>query len=189
MTARLLAVTLALSLSLLTACGDDPGRDADAPVPTSGDQTTDRTAGTPTKQPTSEPTGVPTKSKSREPDARDTRIVGADSEFGTILFDGTGQAIYVFDVETTSRPDCYDACAEAWPPVLTAGNPVAGAGVRASLLGTTERTDGRTQVTYNDHPLYFYAHEGKHEVECHDVFLNGGNWYAVQPDGNAAPAA
>ena len=115
--------------------------------------------------------------------------MGADSEFGTILYDGTGQAIYMFDVETTSRPPATDACAEAWPPVLTAGKPVAGAGVQASLLGTTERTDGRTQVTYNDHPLYFYAHEGKHEVECHNVFLNGGTWYAVQPDGNAAPVA
>ena len=36
------------------------------------------------------------------------------------------------------------------------------------------------------HPLYFYAHEGKNEVLCHDVFLNGGNWYVVHPDGDAA---
>ena len=180
MTTRLFALALALGLSLLAACGDDPGRDADAPSSTSSDQTT---------APTKRPTAVPPKSTSEEPKVQDTRIVAAASEFGTILYDGTGQAIYVFDVETTSRPDCYDACAEAWPPVRTAGNPVAGAGVRASLLGTTERTDGKSQVTYNGHPLYFYAHEGKHEVECHNVFLNGGNWYAVQPDGNAAPVA
>ena len=58
---------------------------------------------------------------------------------------------------------------------------------RHSLLGTTQRTDGTTQVTYDEHPLYFYAHEGKREVRCHDVFLNGGTWYAVQPDGQRAP--
>ncbi|MGZ5368495.1 MAG: hypothetical protein ACXWDD_04175 [Aeromicrobium sp.] len=58
---------------------------------------------------------------------------------------------------------------------------------RQSLLGTTQRTDGTTQVTYDEHPLYLYAHEGKYEVKCHSVFLNGGNWYAVQPDGRRAP--
>ena len=104
-----------------------------------------------------------------------------------MLFDGTGQAIYLFDVETTSKPTCYDACAEAWPPVLTTGGPVAGPGVESSLLATTKRADGTVQVTYNDHPLYFYAHEGKGEVKCHDIFLNGGNWYVVQPGGDPAP--
>ena len=104
-----------------------------------------------------------------------------------MLYDDTGQAIYLFDVETTAEPQCTGECAVAWPPVVTDGEPVAGKGVNPSLLGTTERADGRLQVTYNDHPLYFYAHEGKHEVLCHDVFLNGGNWYVVQPDGDPAP--
>lgn len=104
-----------------------------------------------------------------------------------MLFDGSGQAIYLFDVEATSEPRCYDECADAWPPVLTPEDPVAGPGVQSSLLATTERADGTVQVTYNDHPLYFYAHEGKHEVKCHDIFLNGGNWYVVQPEGDAAP--
>jgi predicted lipoprotein with Yx(FWY)xxD motif len=104
-----------------------------------------------------------------------------------MLFDGTGQAIYLFDVETTTTPECYDACAAAWPPVLTTGAPVAGQGVERALLSTTRRADGTVQVTYNDHPLYFYAHERKREVKCHDIFLNGGNWYVVQPGGDPAP--
>ena len=116
-----------------------------------------------------------------------TRIVTADSEFGQMLFDSTGQAIYLFDIETTPKPTCYNACAEAWPPGLTTGDPVAGRGVERSLLATTKRSDGTVQVTYNDHPLYFYAHEGKREVKCHDIFLNGGNWYVVQPGGGPAP--
>ena len=103
-----------------------------------------------------------------------------------MLFDATGQAIYLFDIETTSKPECYGVCADAWPPVLTTGRPVDGPGVDPSLLGTTKRSDGTVQVTYNDHPLYFYAHEGKHEVKCHNVFLNGGTWYVVQPSGDPA---
>ena len=104
-----------------------------------------------------------------------------------MLFDGSGQAVYLFDLEPTSTPGCYDACAEAWPPVLTQGEPVAGLGVENSMLSTTERTDGTVQVTYNDHPLYFYKHEEKREVKCHDVFMNGGKWYVVKPDGDPAP--
>jgi predicted lipoprotein with Yx(FWY)xxD motif len=103
-----------------------------------------------------------------------------------MLFSRGKQAIYLFDVETTDEPKCYGDCAEAWPPVLTAGEPVAGDAVKASLLGTTERSDGTTQVTYGGHPLYYYAHEDPGEVECHDIFLNGGTWYVVRPDGKRA---
>ena len=172
-----------LILALLTACGDDSGPDADEPASTSS-ATVDMTD-VPTASSTDEPTPSPTP----EPAEPGTRIVTADSQFGQMLFDGTGQAIYLFDIETTSKPRCYDACAEAWPPVLTKGDPVAGPGVESSLLATTDRADGTIQVTYNDHPLYFYAHEGKREVKCHDIFLNGGNWYVIQPGGDAAPPA
>ncbi len=111
----------------------------------------------------------------------------AGSAVGDVLFDGPGQAIYLFAKETGNRPDCYGACAAAWPPVLTTGAPVAGTGVEAALLGTTARTDGSTQVTLAGHPLYYYAHEGKNEVTCHNVDEFGGLWLAVTAAG--APAA
>lgn len=171
----------ALLLTVLTACGDGSDADADDPAteaPTTAEATEPASSSTPDE---------PTSSSASEPGEPGTRIVASGSEFGQMLFDATDQAIYLFDVETTAEPECYDACAEAWPPVLTEGDPVAGEGIEASLLGTTERTDGTVQVTYNDHPLYFYAHEGKGEVKCHDIFLNGGNWYVVQPNGDAAP--
>lgn len=118
--------------------------------------------------------------------ARDGVVVTTqETRFGRILFDGTGQAIYLFDKEKTSRPECYGECAEAWPPVLAKGVPQA-RGVKKSLLGTTARTDGTTQVTYGGHPLYYYAHEGKNVVECHRVRGFGGLWLAVAPDGRAA---
>lgn len=171
-----------LLLALLTGCGDDSGSASDRPAPASS--SADSVIGTPT--PTTDGP-MPTASATAMPARRGTRVVVADSEFGPMLFGGNGRAIYLFDVETTSKPRCYDVCAEAWPPVLTRGEPVAGPGVDGSLLATTERRDGTVQITYGDHPLYFYANEAPGEVECHDVFLNGGGWYVVQPGGDAAP--
>jgi predicted lipoprotein with Yx(FWY)xxD motif len=117
-----------------------------------------------------------------------TEVRLADSQFGSILFDGEDQAIYLFDKETSSKPDCYGGCAEAWPPVLTEGEPVAADGVDESLLGTTKRDDGSEQVTYDGHPLYYYAHEGPGEVLCHGVDEFGGLWLVVGKSGEALPA-
>jgi predicted lipoprotein with Yx(FWY)xxD motif len=114
-------------------------------------------------------------------------ITAEDSEYGTMLFDERGQAIYLFDKETSDNPECYDDCAEAWPPVLTEGDPEAESDVEAGLLDTTERDDGSLQVTYNGHPLYFYADEDPGEVLCHDVDDFGGTWLVVTPEGDAAP--
>jgi predicted lipoprotein with Yx(FWY)xxD motif len=104
-----------------------------------------------------------------------------------MLFDERGQAIYLFDKETSDTPECYGDCASAWPPVLTEGPAEAEGDVDAGLLGTTERDDGSVQVTYNGHPLYFYADEDPGEVVCHDVDDFDGTWLVVTPGGDAAP--
>jgi predicted lipoprotein with Yx(FWY)xxD motif len=114
-------------------------------------------------------------------------ITADDSDYGTMLFDERGQAIYLFDKETSDEPQCYDDCSAAWPPVLTDGPPEADGDIDAALLGTTERDDGSVQVTYNGHPLYFYADEDPGEVLCHDVDDFGGTWLVVTPEGEPAP--
>ena len=116
-----------------------------------------------------------------------TRVRVRRSEYGRMLFDSRGQAIYIFERDRKRRSVCYGECARAWPPVFTRGRPVAGKGVRARLLGTIERRGGRRQITYAGKPLYFYAHEGPGEVLCHDVNLNGGLWWVVGPDGVRRP--
>jgi predicted lipoprotein with Yx(FWY)xxD motif len=128
----------------------------------------------------------PTPGKSRE--AVGTKIIAAGSNFGTVLYDASGQAIYLFNAERSERPRCYGDCAKAWPPVLTTGHPRATGAVRSSLLGATRRSDGSVQITYAGHPLYFYAHEGKHQVLCHNVREFGGTWLVVRPDGKPAAA-
>lgn len=114
-------------------------------------------------------------------------ITTAASDFGQMLFDANKQAIYIWESEESARPECYDDCADAWPPVLTDGAPTVGGEADPALLGTTKRRDGTTQVTYNGHPLYFYAHEGPGEVKCHNVATHGGLWWVVGPDGIRAP--
>lgn len=110
-------------------------------------------------------------------------IIAAGSEFGRMLFDSHRRAIYVFGRDGKGPSRCYNACAAAWPVVYSSGKPKAGPGVRADLLGTIRRKDGRSQATYAGRPLYYYAHEKPGQVLCHDVDLNGGIWKVVAPDG------
>jgi len=172
---RTFAAAVAGLALVLAGCGGDETTAA----PRSGGQSSSPAT-------SSSPSTQPTPSESVTAAADGTLVTTADSQFGEILFDDTGQAIYLFDKEQTISPECYDECADAWPPVLTQDAPIPALAVRADALGTTTRTDGTTQVTYAGHPLYYYAHEGKNQVLCHDVREFGGLWLAVTPSGDAA---
>jgi predicted lipoprotein with Yx(FWY)xxD motif len=157
-----------------------PGCAGSAPEPTQADDASETSA-----PPAKDSAGQ--RPDSPEPSTRPgTRITVRPSDFGPMLFDARGQAIYLFDKETSSEPACYGACAEAWPPVLTTGSPVAAGEARPGLLGTTKRSNRATQVTYAGHPLYYYAHEEPGQVLCHDVEEYGGLWLVVTPAGDAA---
>jgi predicted lipoprotein with Yx(FWY)xxD motif len=114
--------------------------------------------------------------------AKGTTITVRDSRFGTMLWGPNRQAIYIFQRDRRNVSRCFGACARAWPPVYTNGRPVAGRGVRRSLLGSIRRGK-RRQVTYAGKPLYYYVHEGPGEVRCHNVNLNGGLWWVIAPNG------
>jgi predicted lipoprotein with Yx(FWY)xxD motif len=107
-----------------------------------------------------------------------SEVVVADTEYGKVLTDTEGRTLYAFDKETTDRSECFGACAEAWPPFYTDGDPQAGNGVKQDLLGTTEH-EGKQLVTYNGHPLYYYVNEGPNEVRCQNVEEFGGLWQVV----------
>ena len=156
-------------------CGEDEGGDT-TPVATAPEEETDST-----EQETA--AAEQDAAATQDGSANGTTVVLGESEFGEMLYDADNQAIYVFERDTSQESVCYGECAAAWPPVVSAGEPVAGKGVDASLLGTTERRDGSLQVTYGGKPLYYYAHEGPGEVRCHNVDLNGGFWWVVGADG------
>jgi predicted lipoprotein with Yx(FWY)xxD motif len=107
-------------------------------------------------------------------------VVGtATSELGTILVDGDGLTLYLFDNDTDGESVCYDDCAVTWPPLL--GDATVGGEADASLLGTTTREDGAVQVTYAGMPLYHYAGDGQPgDVAGQGL---GGVWWVIAPDG------
>jgi predicted lipoprotein with Yx(FWY)xxD motif len=108
--------------------------------------------------------------------------LGQNDALGSFLVDDKGMTLYLFTKDTPNTTVCYDNCAIAWPPLLTTDSPVAGEGVDAAKLGTTTRTDGTIQVTYNGWPLYYYEKDkAPGDVIGQDV---GGVWYVVSAAGD-----
>ena len=175
-----------LVLVLLAGCAAGDDVDAAAPTGTASGPTTTTTA-TPSAPATGTTSSAPSESASPR-GGRGAVVTTSGSDYGTVLVDDRRQAIYLFDLEAGRSPRCYGACAAAWPPVLTTGEPRARRQVRGDLLGTVRRRDGSRQVTYAGHPLYFYAHEGPGQLLCHDIVEYGGRWLAITPRGLAAPA-
>ncbi|CAN5574219.1 lipoprotein [soil metagenome] len=165
---RVLPIAAVAAALAFAGCGSDDE--------SSSESTTVSSAGT---------EAVETQPAAEKPAANGTEIKVADSQFGQILFDGDDGAIYLFDKEKSETSECYGECAVAWPPVLIDGDPQAGAGAAQGKLGTTERDDGSTQVTYNGHPLYYYEDDPPGEVLCHNVDEFGGLWLVVDAAGNA----
>lgn len=106
---------------------------------------------------------------------------GQNSALGSFLVDSKGMTLYLFTQDTPNTSNCYSSCAALWPPLLTNGAPTAGTGVTASMLGTTKRTDGTVQVTYNGWPLYYYVTDkAAGDTTGENV---QGVWFVITPAG------
>ena len=113
-----------------------------------------------------------------------TRIGVASSRLGRIVVDGKGRTLYLFEKDKNRRSACYGQCATYWPPLLTHTKPVARAGAKQSLLGTTRRANGSQQVTYGGHPLYRFALDRKPgQIKGEGLQDFGGGWDVVSPAG------
>ena len=105
-------------------------------------------------------------------------------KLGTYLVDAKGRTLYLFEKDKTRKSRCSGACAVAWPPLLTAGKPKAAGSAKASLLSTSKRSDGKTQVTYHGHPLYFFVQDKKAgDTKGQNVDAFGAEWYVLSPSG------
>jgi predicted lipoprotein with Yx(FWY)xxD motif len=108
-------------------------------------------------------------------------VAVADGDLGPMLVDSQGRTLYLFLADTGSRSTCYDDCASNWPALVSDGRPGAGDGIDASMLGTTARTDGSTQVTFEGQPLYrFGGDSAAGDANGQGI---GGVWYVVSPQG------
>ena len=116
--------------------------------------------------------------------AHGTTVRVAKSRLGRILVDSRGITLYDFVADKHGRSSCYGACATYWPPLLTKGKPHAGTGVRASLLGTTKRKDGKLELVYNHHPLYYFVGDRKPgQTTGQGLNQFGAPWWALSPAG------
>ena len=114
----------------------------------------------------------------------DTMVALKKLNVGSALVDGAGRTLYLFEADKTPKSTCNGACASLWPPDTVAAKPKAGPGVDAAKLGTTKRSDGKLEVTYNGHPLYFYAPDtqpGQDTGQGLNQF--GAKWYVVASSG------
>ena len=108
-------------------------------------------------------------------------IALAETSLGSVVVDAEGMTLYLFVPDGQAESTCYDDCEANWPPLTGAAS--AGEGLDESLLGSVERTDGTTQVTYNGWPLYYFATD----AAAGDVNGQGVNgvWFVVDAAGNA----
>ena len=148
-------VIVALAGLILAACGSSGGSSSTASV-----QPPKNNAGTPA-------------------------TVGVTStSLGNILVDAQGRTLYLFQKDTGTTSTCTGACATNWPPLIAPAAPTTGSGANASLLGTTMRAQGKTQVTYNGHPVYLYS--GDHnpgDTNGEGVVAFGASWFALSGSG------
>lgn len=115
--------------------------------------------------------------------------VGMTEEIGEYLTDSEGRAVYAF---TTDKPgDSMDAevscdsdgCLAAWPLFTATGSVEAIGSADQALVGTLEH-EGRTVVTYDGWPLYYFARDEEgEEPSGGEIESFGGKWYLLRPDG------
>jgi len=109
---------------------------------------------------------------------------------GSFLTNGSGRAVYLWAADSMNKSTCSGACAGAWPPVTATGQVTAADGAKAAELGTITRSDGTKQVTYDGHPLYYFAGDsgpGQTNGQGSDSF--GAKWWLVAPAGTKITAA
>ncbi len=134
-----------------------------------------------------ESTSKPASTGSSEGKSAAVVSAAAAPKLGRIIVNFKGLTLYDFHKDKGTQSVCYGGCAQVWPPLITEGAPQAGEGATASKLGTTKRKDGTTQVTYAGHPLYTYTADTKPgEAKGNDFSSFGGEWYALQPNGEEA---
>lgn len=170
--AAAVGVSAALALS---GCGDDNGSSD------GGGGGSAYGGGGDTTATTEAPTATATVAVTRP-----ATVNTAGGSLGTHLIDSKGRALYLWRADTGTKSTCSGSCAVAWPPLLTKGNAKASGKAKSSLLGTTKRSGGATQVTYAGHPLYRYAGD----AAAGDTNGQGSNgfgalWYIVAPSGKA----
>ena len=118
------------------------------------------------------------------------RVTLHKTKLGKVLATSSGRTLYLFMADKKGKSACYGKCATFWPPIMKKGKVSAAAGVKANLLGTTKRKNGKAQVTYKGHPLYlFKLDKSSGQIAGQGQNFFGGKWFIVSSAGKAIKAA
>src|SRR3954451_4945362 len=113
----------------------------------------------------------------------------ASSRLGKVLVNSHGRTLYLFKKDSGKKSACFGACANAWPPLRASAKPTVGTGLKASKVGTSKRSDGKAQVTYNGHPLYRFIGDKKAgDTNGEGLTAFGARWFALSRTGHQASA-
>ncbi len=111
----------------------------------------------------------------------------SDTELGSVMVGPDGRTLYGFTNDTEAASTCYDACADAWPPVIVDKDWAVAPGLDVGIFATTTRDDGSLQLVAGKWPLYYYAADTKPG----DVSGQGSGdvWFVVAADGSLVKEA
>ncbi|MFK8023008.1 MAG: hypothetical protein AB8G26_03500 [Ilumatobacter sp.] len=162
------ATALVAGTLVLAACGGDPAP-ITAPAPVAAEVAADA----PT---TDAPAAAPADSGPVTPAA-----TAGQSDLGEILVGEDGLTLYGFTNDVNAIPACYDACADAWPPVIVDEDWQVAPGLDLGIFATATRDDGQLQLVAGKWPLYFFAGD----ATAGDINGQGSGdvWFAVDTDG------
>ena len=128
---------------------------------------------------------TPTASVTPATSPASSTVAVSSTKLGRILVDAHGRTLYLFEKDTGTSSTCLDACAAVWPPLTVTGASRAGDGLVTNKLGTTKRADGKTEVTYNGHPLYYYvADTAPGQTLGQGLNQFGAGWDVLSPSGD-----
>jgi predicted lipoprotein with Yx(FWY)xxD motif len=114
------------------------------------------------------------------------RVTLHATKVGKVLATSSGRTLYLFMADKHGRSACYGKCATDWPPLMKKGKVSVSAGLKAKLLGTTKRKNGKLQVTYKGHPLYLFSLDhGAGQIAGQGLNFFGGKWFVVSAAGKA----
>src|SRR5512136_3019619 len=171
----LLGIMSLVAVLIIAACAA-PAAPAQPPAAPPAVPTAAPTAVPPKSAPTASPTAA-----APAPKPVTLQIASAD-KLGKFLADGDGNTLYLFTKDTKGTSNCYDKCAQSWPPLIPSGQPTLKDGVSTDMISMTVRTDGSVQLTYDGWPLYYYA---KDKAPGDTTGQAVGNaWWVVSGEGN-----
>ena len=111
-----------------------------------------------------------------------TELKTASSSLGTIVTDGEGMTLYMFDKDTkgTTKSACEGKCLTAWPPAFMGASAPKLTGVTGTVA-SIDSPDGKKQLTLDGWPLYYWFKDAK----AGDVSGQAvqGVWWVLDPKG------